>query len=236
MSEVYEWPGGDKLQTVINEVRTQISDDAELYTDTFIVSAINSAIKQIAWEEDARDFFKYHLQTELASINGDGTPAARWTFSMPGTYNGKVYLNFISLDGCYGCLTPCYEPEERFFRCCAFPENECPGKPCTYTLEQMGDKTTLIFDRPPDSLIAVDGMFYIVPQDITTQNEAVPLGPAYREALTELVKIIINKEQDSFDQARMRYEDYDKHMRDIIQGMALRRMQDQMIIVSGGLD
>lgn len=236
MSDVYEWPGGDKLRTVIDDVRTQISDDGHLYTDTFLVSAINSAIKLIAWEEDARDFFKYHLQTELASINKDGTPAARWTFSLPGTYNGKKYMNFIDLKHCYGCLAPCYLPEERFFQCCAFPENECPGQPCTYTLEQMGDKTTLILDRPPSSLVAVDAMIYIIPQDITTKNETIPLGPAYREALTELVKIIINKEQDSFDQARMRYEDYDKHIRDIIQGMAMRRMEDQLIVVNGGLD
>ena len=73
-----EWHGGALLSDIIDDVRIQISDDAELYTDTFIISAINSALKLIALEEDARRIFRYKLQTELATINKDGTPAARW--------------------------------------------------------------------------------------------------------------------------------------------------------------
>ena len=236
-TEIYEWEGGDSLPEVIRVVRSLISDDAHLYTDTFITDAINESIKLISWEEDAEKIFKCKLQTELATINADGTPAARWTLKIPGTYRGKEYFNFVSLDGCYSCLKPCYKKPEDFFRCCAFPENECPGEPCYYTIEQIGDNTTIIFDRPPNSLVGINALIYIVPQDVTPKNKTIPLARAYRTALTELVKIIINKEQDSFDQARMRYEDYDKHIRDIIQGMALTRMDNEAILlVNGGLE
>ena len=37
------WKGGADLREIIEDIRLQISDDADLYTDTFIVSAINSA-------------------------------------------------------------------------------------------------------------------------------------------------------------------------------------------------
>ena len=43
--------GGTPIQLIIDEVRTQISDDADLYTDAFLLSAINSAIHILAYEE-----------------------------------------------------------------------------------------------------------------------------------------------------------------------------------------
>ena len=235
MSEL-TWKGGAKLQDIIDDVRIQISDDAHLYTDTFIISAINSALKLIALEEDARRIFKYKLQTELATLNKDGTPAARWDLNIPGKYSGKDYLNFVKQDECYDCLKPCYKSPKEFFKCCAFPENELPGDPCNYTLEHIGDVTTLIFDRPPADLVAIDATIYLIPRRVRRTDVSIPLADAYSEALTELVKVIINKEQTSFDQARMRYEDYDKLITDIVQNMALIEMGDEIVVVGGALD
>lgn len=230
-----EWKGGALLQDIIDDIRIQISDDAQLYTDTFLISAINSAIKIIALEEDARRIFKYKLQTELATLNADGTPAARWDLKIPGKYSGKDYFNLVKQDDCYTCLKPCYKTPREFFNCCAFPENEALGDPCSYTLEHMGDITTLIVDRPPADLIAIDAMIYLIPGRIRKGDKTLPIADAYSELLTELVKIIINKEQTSFDQARMRYEDYDKQITDVVQQIALVEMGDQMIVINGAL-
>lgn len=230
------WKGGADLREIIEDIRLQISDDADLYTDTFIVSAINSAIKLIALEEDARRLFRYKLQTELATVNADGTPAARWDLKLPGKYMGKDYFNIIKQDECYTCLKPCYKPLKKFFERCSFPENECPGDPCNYTLEHIGNITTLIFDRPPADIVAIDATVYLIPRRVTLNDVTIPLADAYSEALTELVKVIINKEQTSFDQARMRYEDVDKIITDIVQNLALTEMNDELIVVSGALD
>ena len=43
---------GTPIQQIMDMVRTQISDDAHLYTDSFLLSAINSAIHILAMEED----------------------------------------------------------------------------------------------------------------------------------------------------------------------------------------
>lgn len=230
------WKGGANLEYLIEDIREQISDDAELYTDEFIVSAINSALKLMAKEEDLRRLFRFKLQTELASVNKDGTPAARWDLKLPGAYTGKDYFNIIREDECYECTKPCYKSPKDFFRCCTFPENVCPGDPCSYTLEHFGSITTLTFDRPPSGIYAVNASVYLIPQRITLEDETIPLGEEFTEPLKELVKIIINKEQTSFDQARMRYEDYDKVITDLAQLIALREMNDEVLIVNGALD
>lgn len=229
------WKGGALLRDIIDDVRIQISDDAQLYTDTFIISAINSALKIIGLEEDARRIFRYKLQTELATINKDGTPAARWDLNIPGKYTGKDYFNFVKQDECYDCMKMCYKKPKDFFNCCAFPENEAIGHPCSYTLEHIGDSTTLIFDRPPADLVAIDAMIYLIPRRVRANDITLPIADAYSELLTELVKVIINKEQTSFDQARMRYEDYDKQITDVVQQIALTEMNDEMVLVAGGL-
>lgn len=229
------WKGGMLVRDLIDDVRVQISDDAHLYTDTFIISAINSALKIIALEEDARRIFRYKLQTELATLNADGTPAARWDLQIPGKYIGKEYFNLVKQDECYVCLKPCYKQPKEFFNCCAFPENERPGDPCSYTLEHFGDTTTLILDRPPADILAVDATIYIIPRRIRANDLTLPIGDAYSELLAELVKIVINKEQTSFDQARMRYEDYDKMITDVVQQIALTEMNDELTLVVGGL-
>ena len=230
-----DWLGGAKLADIIDDVRTQISDSGKLYTDTFLISAINSAIKYISVNQYARRLFKYKLQTELATLNKDGKPAARWTLNIPGRYAGKERMNFITQTGCYEDITPCYKTPQEFFKCYKFPEMECPGDPCAYTMEHIGDSTTLIFDRPPKNIVAIDSVIYIVPRRVTDEDETIPLGDSYSESLVELVKIIINKEQTSFDQARMRYEDWDVHMENIVQAMALQAMNDEPIFVKGGL-
>ena len=43
---------GTPLQLIYDIVRTQLSDDAELYTDEFLLSAVNSAFHISAIEED----------------------------------------------------------------------------------------------------------------------------------------------------------------------------------------
>lgn len=230
------WKGGAKLVDIIEDVREQISDDAQLYTNTFIISAINSALKILAHEEDLRRLFRYKLQTELATMNADGTPSARWDLQFPGTYMGKDYFNIVKEGNCYECVKPCFKTPKEFFRCCKFPENECPGDPCSYTLEHFGSVTTLVFDRPPNDIYGINASVYLIPQRITQEDETIPLADAFTEPLKELVKIIINKEQTSFDQARMRYEDYDKIVTDMAQLLALREMNDEPVFVTGALD
>lgn len=234
--------GGTPMQLIIDEVRTQISDDADLYTDSFLLSAINSAIHLLAYEEDLQRLFKLRYKAELATINKDGKPAARWTLDIPGEIVGKEHLNFIEME-CYKDITPCYKRPEDFYSCFRFPEQECPGLPCAYTIEHVAGKSTIIFDRPLDRLVAIDALFYFIPEYITSTmvkkakaeygDYYLPISQSFAEAVTELVKIIINKEQTDFSSANSRLQDYDKLVVDIANKLALQAMNDEPVFING---
>ena len=85
-------------------------------------------------------------------------------------------------------------------------------------------------------IVAIDATVCLIPRRVTLNDITIPLADTYSEVLTELVKVIINKEQTSFDQARMRYEDVDKIITDIVQNLALTEMNDELVVVSGALD
>ena len=119
--------GGHKIQQLFEDVRTQISDDAHLYTDTFLLSALNSAIHILAMEKDLERMFKVKYQAELATINKDGTRAARWTLDLDGELVGKERFSLIAQDDCYTDVTPCYKSPREFFKCYRFPENNTQG-------------------------------------------------------------------------------------------------------------
>lgn len=231
---------GTPIQLIIDEVRTQISDDADLYTDTFLLSAINSAIHILALEEDLQRLFKLRYKAELATVNPDGKPAARWTLDIPGEVVGKEHLNFVEME-CYKDVTPCYVKPEEFYACYKFPEQNCPGLPCSYTLEHYNGKTTIIFDRPLDRLVGIDAMFYIIPAYIPKsrledETACIPVSSSFAEAITELVKAIINKEQTDFSSANARFQDYDKLVVDIANKLALQAMNDEPVFVNGFAD
>ena len=227
---------GTPIQQIMDMVRTQLSDDAELYTYTFLLSAINSAIHILAVEEDLQRLFKLRYKAELATKDPEtGKPAARWTLDIPGEVVGKERLNFIEFE-CYKDVTPCFKTPQEFFACYRFPEQNCPGLPCAYTMEQYYGKTTIIFDRPLDRLVGIDAMFYIIPRYLTKDDTMAPISPSFMEAVCELVKVIINKEQTDFSSANARMQDYDKMVVDIANKLALQAMNDEPVFVNGWVD
>lgn len=227
--------GGHPIAQIIDDVRVQISDDAHMYTDTFLRSALNSAIHLVALEQDCERVFKIKYQAELATLNKDGTPSARWVLDTEGEIVGKERMNFISQDECYKDTQPCFMTPKEFFKCYNFPENNEPGIPCSYTLEQIGSQTTLIFDRPPDRLIAIDAVFYIIPRYLTAEDKIAPFSSSYAETFAELMKIVINKEQTDFANANARFQDVDKQVTDIANKLALQAMNGEPVFVSGAV-
>ena len=132
-------------------------------------------------------------------------------------------------------MTPCYKSPREFFKCYRFPENNAPGLPCTYTIEHLGDQTTLILDKPLDRLIAIDAVFYIIPRYLTLEDRVAPFSSSFAEPVAELMKIVINKEQTDFATANARYQDLDKLVSDIANKLALQAMNDEPVFVNGGV-
>ena len=146
---------------------------------------------------------------------------------------------------CYKDVTPCFVRPEEFFGCYKFPEQNCPGLPCSYTIENYMGKTTIIFDKPLDRLVGIDAMFYIIPAYISKSDVEkaggadkyyLPISSSFAEAVAELVKVIINKEQTDFSSANSRLQDYDKMVVDIANKLALQAMNDEPVWVHGFAD
>ena len=56
------------------------------------------------------------------------------------------------------------------------------------------------------------------------------------EAVCELVKVVINKEQTDFSSANARMQDYDKMVVDIANKLALQAMNDEPVFINGWED
>ena len=134
---------GTKLSDIIDNVRKQISDVGEMYDEDFFISVINSALPQLARKKGLRRMFKLRYQAQLATVNADGKPAARWDIEGI-TVVGKERLNFAVETDCYKDLGVCYKSPSSFFSCYRFPELECPGDPCSYTIETINGVSTII--------------------------------------------------------------------------------------------
>lgn len=223
---------GAKLQTILDDIRIQISDVGEMYDDEFLVSAINSSLKQLARKKGLRRLFKVQYQAQLATINADGKPAARWDLSDIHLV-GKERLNFISEDDCYTDLQLCYKTPKEFHRCYRMPELQQPGTPCFYTIEHIGDTSTIIFDRPPVHPVSMDAVFYVVPPRIKPGDEFVAIPEMYSDLLVEMVKIYINAEQTDMATANARWENLDQEIYETAQQLALQHMMDMPLIVRG---
>ena len=63
-----------------------------------------------------------------------------------------------------------------------------------------------------------------------------PISSSFAEAVAELVKVVINKEQTDFSSASARMQDYDKMVVDIANKLALQAMNDEPVFVNGWAD
>ena len=88
-------------------------------------------------------------------------------------------------------------------------------------------------------------MFYIIPAYITKKDVEdaggadqyyLPISSSFAEAVAELVKVVINKEQTDFSSASARLQDYDKMVVDIANKLALQAMNDEPVFVNGFAD
>ena len=79
-------------------------------------------------------------------------------------------------------------------------------------------------------------MFYIIPRYLTKEDTLAPISPSFMEAVCELVKVVINKEQTDFSSANARMQDYDKMVVDIANKLALQAMNDEPVFINGWED
>ena len=207
----------DTVEDFIKEFRRRIGDTTCQTPVANIMSWINTALRRLARSKGLDKLFTYHDTFELARLNEDGTPAASWRLQGledSGYKLGMIIdIKSIMLVDTSGCcmegIHPCYMPLDWFRREHPFPEKECPGIPCSFTLNQMGGVTQIIFDRPLDHPVSLDMIYSAFPPRIEQLTDLIRVPYAYSDILMEAVLILYNQEAQDYSFARANYEDWD---------------------------
>lgn len=207
----------DTVEDFISEFRKRIGDSTCQTPAKNIISWINTALRRLARSRGLDKLFTYHDTFELARLNEDGTAAASW--KLKGLEDGEVELGMlidikslllIDHTGC--CMenvTPCYMPLEWFRREHPFPEKECAGNPCSFTINQLGGVTQIIFDRPIAHPLTLDLIYTAFPPRVKGLKDYIRVPYAYADILMEAVIILFNQEAQDYAFARANYEDWD---------------------------
>ena len=207
----------DTVDEFIKEFRRRIGDSTCEVPVASIISWINTALRRLARARGLDKLFTYHDTFELARLNEDGTPAASWKlkgledsgFQLGMIIDIKSLLVLDTTGCCMEGYHPCYMPLDWFRKEHPFPEKECPGIPCSFTINQMGGITTFIFDRPLSRPISLDMIYSAFPPRVSKLTDYIRVPYAYADILMEAVVILLNQEAQDYSFARANYEDWD---------------------------
>jgi len=201
----------------IDEFRKLVGDSTCQIPAKSIISWMNTALRRLARAQGLDKLFTYHDTFELARLDKDGTPAASW--KLKGLENDGRQLGMIIdiksvlvLDGSGCCMegfAPCYVSLNWFRKNHPFPEKECPGLPCEFTINQMGGVTEITFDRPIPYPVQLDLIYTAFPPRITSAKDPIYVPYAYSDILMEGTRILYNQEAQDYSFARANYEDWD---------------------------
>lgn len=207
----------ETVDEFIKEFRRRVGDTTCQTPATEIISWINTALRRLARSRGLDKLFTYHDTFELARLNADGTPAASW--KLKGLETDGVNLGMIidiksmllvdPSDCCMSPCSPCYMPLDWFRREHPFPEKECPGCPCSFTINQIGGVSQIIFDRPIAKPMTLDLIYSAFPPRVSKATDLIRVPYAYSDILMEAVLILFNQEAQDYSFARANYEDWD---------------------------
>lgn len=207
----------ETVEDFITEFRRRVGDTTCHTPANNIISWINTALRRLARSKGLDKLFVFHDTFQLARLNADGTPTASWKFKGledDGAKLGMVIdiksLNVLDLDGC--CMEayhPCYMPFDWFRKKHPFPEKECVGIPCAFTIYQIGGVQKIIFNRPIPRPLALDMVYSAFPPRVEKLTDLIRVPYAYLDILMEAVIILFNQEAQDYAFARANYEDWD---------------------------
>lgn len=205
------------VEEFITEFRERIGDSTCQVPVDNIISWINTALRRLARSKGLDKLFVYHDTFQLARLDADGTPAASWKLKglKDSGYELGMIIDIKSLlvmdaDGC--CMegyTPCYMPMNWFRKEHPFPEKECPGDPCAFTIDQFGGLTKITFNRPISRPLNLDMIYSAFPPRVKALTDFIRVPYAYADILMEAVVILFNQEAQDYSFARANYEDWD---------------------------
>lgn len=241
------------VKEFIEDFYNQIGDTECTTEETLIIAWINRALRTVAKEDGLERLLERHEVFNLAGLNEDGTRATSWDINPDPEYSlsddktnacgvvvedGKCTLKEhqpiidiasmrmlkLDNDGCMvktACL--CYMQPSEFYMCNPLPQQNKPGTPASYTMEQIGTDISIVFNRPPEGVYAIDMVYSSYHKKITSVDDEIDIPYAYLDTLLEFVIILYKMSSDDNSTAVAYLEQYDMLVEKTVQRLAKRK-------------
>lgn len=213
------------VKDFIDEMRSRLGDTSQSIPSAYVISYLNTMLRRTARAEGLEKLFQHRDTFELASINADGTAAAGWDLGNIGKIIDidKMRILKASESG-ISELRPKFVEYDEFFDYAVLPEQQAPGDPDYYTIEQIGSLNRLLFNRPPKNLVAIDMKYSAFHERITDAvNGKIYLDWNYLDYILDGVIILHKIETTDMATARALYEDLDVLLVDMKEQLARRK-------------
>lgn len=146
------------VKAFLEKFRARVGDSSSSIPTKFLIEAINSSFNKLATTPKLARAFRKHYTVDLKAKDG-----CKW--KLEGDFRRIAdipMMNFYSIgEGGDPCpLTICPLNDIEFYNKHGLVSMKQAGVPCEYTLEQEGDDTWLVLDRPSDVPLIVDYIIY----------------------------------------------------------------------------
>lgn len=169
--------------------RTLVGDSSSSIPDNLIIEALNAAFNRLASVPKLSKAFSKHYTVNLNAMSG-------YKWKLEGDFRRIAdipLLNFFSTgqggDPCPLNLCPVHTIP--FYNKNGLPSLKKPGIPCEYTIEQEGDDTYLVLDRPSDVPLVVDYIAYGYPKPVSSMDDEIDLSAVIED-------LILNSMRDAY--------------------------------------
>lgn len=177
------------VKDLADKFRVLVGDDSSNVPDALIIQALNLAFnKLVSVPKLSRAFTKHY------TVNLDAMDGYKW--KLEGDFRRIAdipLLNFFSTgQGGDPCpLNICPLQVVPFYNKNGLPSLKKPGIPCEYTIEQEGDSTFLVLDRPSDVPLVVDYIAYGYPAPVYSMGDEIDISAVIED-------LILNSMRDAF--------------------------------------
>lgn len=212
------------VRDFITEMRSRLGDTSASIPAMWIVSYLNTMLRRTARAEGLERLFERRDTFELATVNKDGTASAAWDLGNIGKIIDIRKMRVLKVnEGGVVELRPVFVEYDEFFDYSVLPEQQTPGDPNVFTIEQIGPSNRLLFDRPPQNLVAIDMLYSAFHERILTPDGKIYLDYNYLDYILDGVIILHKIETTDMSTARALYEDLDALLVDMKEQLARRK-------------
>ena len=213
------------VKDFIDEMRSRLGDTSQSIPSAYVISYLNTMLRRTARAEGLEKLFQHRDTFELATVNADGTAAAGWDLGNIGKIIDIDNMRVLKAnESGISELRPKFVEYDEFFDYAVLPEQQAPGDPEYYTIEQIGSLNRLLFNRPPKNLIAIDMKDSAFHERITDAvNGKIYLDWNYLDYILDGVIILHKIETTDMATARALYEDLDVLLVDMKEQLARRK-------------